>query len=99
MTGNEETYVIHWVHERQKIGHFSYLAHGLKQTSTYKQLHVHVVLSKLIAACSTHVEYSRYSLTIVPHPQLLRERPKKCQNENMKHLGDSFGAVADQSYM
>ena len=33
----------------------------------------------------------------VPHPQLLREKPRKCLKENAKRLGNSFMAVAHQS--
>ena len=43
------------------------------------------------------VQQSMCGLTIRATSQLLPEKPKKCLNENVKHVKESFEAITHQS--
>ena len=66
-----------------------------KQTSTYTQL----VLSKYLTAYNTCIQYAKCSQTIVPHPQLLCEKPSQCLNKTVKLLGVGLGRICSKSYL
>ena len=66
-----------------------------KRTSTY----THLVPSKLVAACNAGVLIVQciYILQVQPtytcHAHNYCEKPRKCPDENSKHLGNSFEVV------